>query len=160
VTKEHLPDLSGVAFEDLAKTAAELNFVTDQLVHTVSQVDAALKVLGLGIECWVQLGTTFSEDGRMSWADELGYGKVGGKWCIALRTTTLRDGNPDDHAEEWAFHDAPRNLRIEAVDAIPRLLVGLQVRAAAARDEVSAKLDHARQIVSGLQTKQSRKEGK
>src|SRR5579864_541814 len=102
-------------FEDLAAAAAELNQVTDQLTKSIADLDAAIASLSLGVKCWVNIYEA-SDDPR--WSEELGYEKITGKWGLAIRVIENPSGRIDN---QWLFADAPRDLRVQAVDAIPRL---------------------------------------
>lgn len=100
------------ALAQLATSAARLNFTTDQLTATVRDLEAAIKSLNLGIETWHTFYSQPNDGVR-----QIGYAKVNGKWGIAL---ALKSWGKE--IEEWGFGDAPRWLRVEAVDHIPALI--------------------------------------
>jgi hypothetical protein len=111
----------------LADSASRLNKASDELSKAIAPIEAVLKKLNLGISKWHTFaGGNPDQDG--DWVSrEIGYAKVGGKWCLALAERAGNaHGGPDDVVEtEWAFNDAPRQLRIRAVKEIPKLLEAL-----------------------------------
>lgn len=109
------------SFKQLAAAAQALNNASEDLGKVIRHLDAALKKLGLEITVWVQVNGTSDE--TQYYASEIGYVKIDGKWCVALREVTgyLQD-NSDESEEMWSFSEAPRALRAEAVDKIPDLL--------------------------------------
>jgi len=133
------------SFQDLAAAAGDLNQASDELMKFMSELDTALKALNLGIECWVEIGRYSKPD--VSWADELGFAKVSGKWGLALRSVELGDKSDDDPAY-WLFNEASRDMRIEAVDFIPDLLKALREAAALKTDQVRTKLDSVRRVTA------------
>jgi hypothetical protein len=104
----------------------------------------------LGISVWVQLygGTTGAYDDHSFWSTDIGYAKVDGKWGISLRKVEGDYSDPEgEHVEEWLFNDAPRSLRLEAVERIPDLLEKLSKEAVKATTEINAKLADVQAIV-------------
>src|SRR5438552_3747571 len=60
------------------------------------------------------------------WAHYVGYAKIGNKWGVAISRTSGNFEAPDYNTdEEWLFNDAPRHLRIEAVEHIPAMFEAL-----------------------------------
>jgi hypothetical protein len=118
-------DLAGriaTAFDELATAANNLNTVSDELSRSVGNLDNALKKLNLGVSTWVRLSRTEDSHGTFA-LKELGYAKVGGRWGLALRTVAGHGlGSDLEEREEWLFNDAPRPLRVQAIDMIPELL--------------------------------------
>ena len=106
------------SYRELSAAAASLNKSSDSLGASVSNLDAALKKLGLGITSWAEFER--GSDDNCAWSSDVGYTKNGGKWGIAIRSTFHDGGEPD--ITEWPFHEAPRGLRIAAVAKIPELL--------------------------------------
>lgn len=133
------------SFKQLAAAAQALNHASDDLGKVIRHLDGALKKLALGITAWVQVSGT--SDDTQYWASELGYIKMDGKWCIALREVSgyLQD-NTDDSEETWAFSDAPRALRAQAVDKIPDLLEKMLQMTESATKDMNAKTDQAAEI--------------
>lgn len=117
-----LADRIASAFDELATAANNLNAVSDELSRSVSNLDNALKKLNLGVSTWVRLSRTEDSHGAFA-LKELGYAKVGGRWGLALRTVAGHGLGADlEEREEWLFNDAPRPLRVQAIDMIPELL--------------------------------------
>jgi len=121
-----LADRIASAFDELALAAGSLNAVSDELSQSIVRLDSALLKLNLGVSTWVRLSRTEDSHGAFS-LKELGYAKVGDRWGLALRTICGRgrgrgSGGDQDEREEWLFNDAPRPLRVQAIDMIPELL--------------------------------------
>lgn len=108
------------SFKQLASAAQALNTASDDLGKVTRQMDASLKRLALGLTAWVPVSGTSDE--TQYWTNELGYAKLDGKWGLALREVTGYRLDHDETEQVWAYNDAPRALRAEAVDKIPDLL--------------------------------------
>src|SRR2546425_10149850 len=117
-----IPDKAAEAFRKLEASATKLNTVSDELGESITALDAALKRLNLGVPAWTKFAGDFDGNTGSYWARDLGYAKVGGKWGIALRTRDGDAGDPDsEDVERWLFNDAPRALRLQAIDHVPAL---------------------------------------
>lgn len=138
------------AYKQLSSAASELNRVSDELSKFVGALDVALKKLNLGIATWIRLDSR--EDGSGNYTKrDLGYAKVGGRWGIALRGMTGNHNTPDESTvEEWLFSDAPRALRIEAVEKLPDLFDNLIKEAEAATAQIKARTSQAQHLASIL----------
>jgi hypothetical protein len=147
---EEIPDNVSSSFQQLKAVAAELNAVSGELGKTITTLDAALQLLNLGISTWVRITGAINEENGDFWAREIGYAKVGPRWGISLRT---REGNARDHdevIEKWLFSDAPRPLRIEAVDMLPALLEGLIKEATSTVEKIKGQIGYAQQVVAAI----------
>lgn len=147
---ESLNHRISASYKQLTTAASELNAVSDELGKFVTALDAALRRLNLGIATWLRLESR--EDGSGNYIKrDLGYAKVGGKWGIALRTMTGNHNAPEDAVvEEWLFNDAPRALRIEAVEKLPDLFDSLVKEADAATKQIRNKTQHVQQLATAL----------
>ncbi len=113
------------SYRQLSLAAVDLNSASDELGQVIGVLDAALKKLNLGISAWVEISgnDALSDGGTHWWSREIGYGKIGEKWGVALRTRSGHYDHPDDDSEQyWLFNEAPRWMRIEAVGRIPDVL--------------------------------------
>lgn len=126
------------AVQQLPTIAATLNAATDELGQSVGKLDALLKKFNLGVPTWVHFVSDRFEDAFYN--ESLGYAKVNGKWGIAISTSKGDFSNPAyDREEEWLFNEAPRLLRINAVEKIPELLEALLENAADAAGKITEK---------------------
>jgi hypothetical protein len=133
------------SYRKLSTVASELNFVSDELGKYVSEMDAALKKLNLGVEVWVDIKR--DQDDRCFSSESLGYQKIGGKWGIALRTISGMHGSEDDSdVEIWLFNEAPRSLRITSIAKVPELLEKLSVEAKKMIDEIDGNLARVKEV--------------
>jgi len=138
------------SYQKLATVAANLNTASDQLGKIVAELEAALKSLNLGISSWV----TFCEWGELPewYSSDVGYDKVDGKWGIAIRSCGGDVANPQDDwtSDVWLFNDAPRALRLQAIDKIPDLLEKLVKDAVAFTDQINDKLKQSRELSTAI----------
>ena len=138
------------SYRQLSLAASHLNLVSDELGKSIAVLDAALRKLNLGISSWSRLDRWEVAFGNYS-SRYLGYAKVNNRWCIALRTVTGNNNQPEDATvEEWLFNDAPRALRIEAVEKLPELFENLIREADVAIRKVKAQTLSARQLSTAL----------
>src|SRR5580698_812934 len=80
-------------FEQLSKTANLLNAASDRLNKAIETLDAALRKLNLGISSWVRV--SLAEHDPFFESEELGYGKINGKWGVGLRRTVGNQHEPE-----------------------------------------------------------------
>jgi hypothetical protein len=119
------PDISKT-FQRLAESATRLNKASDELSKAIVPVEAALKKLNLGISKWYAFVDGRPDENGDYSTCEIGYAKVGGKWCLALAERSRNAHDPRGDSEtEWAFNDAPRQLRIRALREVPNLVEAL-----------------------------------
>ncbi len=138
------------SFARLSAVASKLNTASDELAQAVSALDESLKTLNLGITCWHRYAGDMPDVGRF-WADYIGYAKVGPKWGIALSKTSghteFEDVGTND---EWLFNDAPRALRIGAVEHIPTLIDKLIEAGEKTVDNIQAKATETKLLAAAL----------
>lgn len=149
-----LPERVIDSYSKLSVVAQELNSASDELGNAVTQIDTALKKLNLGVVEWVKLaGRPADPQNREFWeeSDEIGYAKVSGKWGIAIRTVGENLQDPDQSSEEkWLFNDAPRALRLLAIDKIADLLDALAVKATTTKDDIRKRLKDAEAVADAV----------
>lgn len=134
------------SFRKLSTVASELNFVSDELGKYVSELDAALKKLNLGIEVWVEIRSEGPDDRGEFWTENLGYAKIGGKWGIALQSKSGNDFIDEATTEYWLFNDAPRPLRLASISKIAELLEKLSAEAKVMVDRIDSGLAQVKEV--------------
>jgi len=138
------------SFQALSQVAPALNAASDNLTKTVAILDEALKKLNVGLTVWV----TFRMHGVEDWEydnDQIGYAKLEGKWGIALRRI-WGDTNGENCGGDgpWLFNDAPRELRLQAVDKIPELIEALNKAASDATEKIQAKTKDVLELAEAI----------
>ena len=137
------------SYHQLSAVASELNSVSDELGKSIAELDSALKKLNLGITVWVQVRGGTSQDEIDFWREDLGYGKVDGKWGIVLRTISGNYNDPgEEDVEKWLFNDAPRFLRLSAIGRVPELLERLCEEASETAKKIRGKLAEAQEVAA------------
>lgn len=142
----------------LASVSQSLNQASDLVTSGIAQVEGALREYKLGVEAWVDIRRWYEEgqytDGgwfRLGRTQKLGYGKKDGKWGLL----TYIFAEESDEPEEFAFlREAPRDVRLAAVDKLPELLDALVEKAVQTAQEATKKAEKAGQIAAGLNKKQ------
>jgi hypothetical protein len=138
------------SYRQLSLAASHLNLVSDELGKSIAVLDSALKKLNLGISSWSRLDRWEDAVGNYT-SRYLGYAKVNNRWGIALRTVAGNNNQPEDATiEEWPFNEAPRALRIEAVEKLPDLFENLIKEADVAIRKVKAQTLSARHLATAL----------
>jgi hypothetical protein len=145
----HSEDVSS-AFHELTSIASVLNKVSDALGKAVSDIDEGLKKLNLGISVWVRIHyDPAGPDDPSYYVEELGYAKIDGKWCTALRTITGSEITEEgDAISTYAFNEAPRALRLKAIDKLPALLKALTNESSRVTKELKGKLASAQAVAA------------
>ncbi|MGC4084050.1 MAG: hypothetical protein QM736_18560 [Vicinamibacterales bacterium] len=117
------------AYKRLAESAERLSAASDSLAKPVRQIEFTLQELNIGLDTWHTMASGSNDDGYY-WNREVGYVRLNDGWGLAIRSTTGHETNPDaEDTDRWRFNDAPRYLRVEAIDKLPDLLEGLIVNA-------------------------------
>jgi hypothetical protein len=142
------------SFSVLSSAASDLNAVSDKLGKSVTEIDAALKKLNLGIAVWVKVVEGESTDQFQDssfWSEDLGYAKINGKWGLSLRRVDGDYRSPDEErVEAWLFSDAPRALRLTAIDKIPELLEELSRNAVKYTVQIQNKLADVQSVAAAV----------
>jgi hypothetical protein len=138
-------------FQTLSAVATSLNTASDELSKVIDTFDEALKQFRVGLTVWAPFRFRDAQPPEYD-QDEIGYTKIDGSWGIALRHT-WGDEERDEHHESgpWHFNDAPRNLRLIGVDAIPLLIEALSKEAAATTKQVQEKTKAARELAGVIE---------
>jgi hypothetical protein len=138
----------------LTNTAETLNAESADINTLIDQMEEKLQALNLGFEVWVNrcpLTERLSEEEnydrdigngplvtRGTQDTQLGYTKIGDAWRLAIRTATWQYVDPEQpdgeakeivHGNPTPLNDAPRHLRIKALEAFPALIWLLQEEA-------------------------------
>jgi hypothetical protein len=147
-----LPQRVASSFSQLKAAAQELNSISDELGKPITEIDAALKKLNIGVAVWVPIR---KEDGAPQeswyWREDIGYCKIGANWGISLRKISGdRDYPGDEQEEPWLFNDAPRILRIAAIEKIPELLERLSTEAVKTTEKIRARLSEAQSVAEAV----------
>jgi hypothetical protein len=141
------------SFQRLIGTAAKLNEVSDQLTTTVHRLDTELKKLNLGVTTWVDVKYERDPDEVEFLHEKIGYMRIGAKWGIALNSIKglLGDDprNYEDHL--WLFTDAPRELRLRAVEKIPELIEALDRAARGLAQRVVSRIGEVNELASVIE---------
>lgn len=142
------------SYQRLTAVASTLNTASDDLGKAVNALDESLKTLNIGITSWHKFAGDETQDGQY-WAKYIGYAKVGARWGIAIsKTSGHQDAPPEFHKEEeWLFNDAPRQLRMEAVEYIPEMIDALIDSAEKAVEKIQRKTAEAKQLADVLAPK-------
>lgn len=134
-------------FKQLKASAAALNAASDELGKSISALDAALKRLNLGISAWEFIVSHLDQSTGEFSNQKIGYCKVQGRWGIALSTAEGFVQDPDGGSQEiWLFNDAPRALRVEAIEKLPDLLEKLVEEADTTTAKITEKTTQAREF--------------
>lgn len=143
-------------FQALSVVASSLNSASDELSKVITVLDEALRKLNLGLTAWVDFDSHSIEPGQFD-DEQIGYSKVNGKWGIALQRVwgDTRD-NDFDMEGPWLFNDAPREMRLKSVDAIPKLIEALSNAASEMTKKVQAKAQGVRELAGIIEQISSR----
>ena len=115
-------------------------------------MDIALKKLNLGITVWVPVSKNGGGESD-SWYvnQDIGYAKIGSTWGVSLRTIDGDYALPEsEDIDSWLFNDAPRTLRIAAIEKIPELLEKLSNEAIETTKKLRGKLADAQAVAQAI----------
>jgi hypothetical protein len=150
LTEGNNPAVSS-SFERLSKTAISLNKASDRLNQAIQQLNESLKKLNLGISSWVSFYVY--EEGPFSDVHEIGYGKVKGTWGIAIKKTFEDVTQPGGHQideTEWQFSEAPRDMRIQAIPHLHKVIDKLNEDAEKTTKVITEKTTDAEEFAKAI----------
>lgn len=139
--------------KQLSSASRTLSEASNKLTEQIKEIESSLASHNLGVMAWVELRRTREEiDPNVPYVDRvdsLGYSKKHGKWGLYVSSSI----EEVEHYESWLLRDAPRDLRILAVDAIPKLLEAMVIKAKELATEVTSKTDRAKALANSLRNK-------
>ena len=141
------------AFKTLRTSARKINEVSGELAKPIASIERALKRLNLGVACWTTISSTRDLDGLHFKNHDVGYAysRALRRWCLAIRTVEGREGMPEsDYEETWPFSDAPRFLRIKAVNKLPELIEALVDVTDATANRLKKQVEPAQQLAAAV----------
>jgi hypothetical protein len=134
-------------FPSLEAQAARLNEASDNANQLLTVIENRLIALNIGLEVWhsepVHIGDAKGNLGPYETSSQvvqkLGFARIEGKWCLALKPVCQVDGffqgDTDCPYQNQYSADAPtsllkasRGLRINALQAMPKFLAELNER--------------------------------
>lgn len=136
------------AYALLINESNELSAQSDVLIAVVSEVEACINKLRLGIEAWV----TYSESVE-KWKRQIGFGRLEkrGAWGFKLRYLDMvASGN----TQVWDFNNASRRDRIYATALIPDVFEALVKQAVELNTQLRGRISMMEAIsctLSGLE---------
>lgn len=137
------------AFETLTVSAKNINEVSNELAKPVASLERALQRLNVGVACWTKISG--GSDEYDYWSHDVGYARVQREWCLAIRVVSGNEADPDrENQEVWPFNDAPRYLRIKAVDKLPELIEALIETTNATAKRLREKVAPAQEIAAAV----------
>jgi hypothetical protein len=149
----NISDVVSSFYSELQTVAAELNAASDELGKSIAEIDAVLKNLNLGITVWTAIQSGHGDLDRgdeLYWSDDIGYAKCSGRWGICLRQVAEDLGNGIDKNETWLFNDAPRALRLVAIDHIVSLLQKLTEEGQSTTQKIREKLADVQEVATAV----------
>ena len=139
--------MTPIDFSNLEKYSKTINEGSDRVSQSLLEVQDKLDSLNLGVEVWLDWAPDEYVNERPAeegWSEItlLGYGKeVDGKWSLLLRESRIRGTSEADWKEDVQnttfLLNASRNLRIKALDLIPKLIRRIESEAKDLVDTVS-----------------------
>jgi|HubBroStandDraft_6_1064221.scaffolds.fasta_scaffold00501_20 hypothetical protein len=140
------------SYQELSRASSDLNSASDLLGNAVTILDESLARLNIGVTTWVTFKRWTDDDSPdVSVAERLGYAKVNNKRGLAIKVVDVDDGNGDESTQnEWLFNDAPRELRLRAIEAVPELIQSMTREARDTAKRVRVKADVALELAAAI----------
>ncbi len=146
-----------LTFDDLTTIAADLNQASDDLTQIVTALDSALQRLNIGIVSWVVVSKTHDERVPSLYeCEQVGYAKVNGNWGLAIRKLTGNEISPENGKvrDIWLFNDAPRGVRLRAVEKLPEVIDQLARSALKTAERLKKKVAETRGFAASIGVQQ------
>jgi hypothetical protein len=133
----------------LQELSKKVNSRTDDIGRVVQSVEKYLNdVLHLGVPGWVTIDREEDGDG---WVREtsLGYGRFGEKFRLFVESGTFIGGSLDDHDKSlWA--NCPRDIKLKAYAAMPKLLDELVTQLEETLEQIQANTETIESLLPHL----------
>lgn len=140
-------------YQNISAAAAEINAASDDLGKSIDALDESLQRLNLGVSSWVE----FSDDNLCK--NYIGFAKSSkGKWGILITQDSGYQGPGQyERSDTWAFNDAPRSLRLEAIEKLPDLLEKISHDTQETIQQIKAKAAQAKALSEAINPSRKRK---
>lgn len=146
---DKLPDIQA-SFRKLSSAASSLNQASDELGKISAIFDAALKKLNIGIAVFVTVRIEEDERGHYD-RYELAYCKVKGSWGLAIcRVVGDQLTDEEETKDVWLFNEAPRRIRLQAIDRMPKLFDDLANAASRVQKDLEVSINKGRTLLQAL----------
>jgi hypothetical protein len=148
--------VSAQLLKQLSYAAEGLNNVSDIFNGEIKTIEEALASYNIGVSAWARACTldekALDNDGaQIEYTRQIsiGYDKRAGNWCL-MASSFIPEW---EDFSEWILRDAPRDVRLVAIQGIPNLLEKLIEEAKKLTAEITQKTTEARALAVSLQPK-------
>jgi hypothetical protein len=140
------------SYRNLTTASNNLNTASDKLGEAVSSLDEAINTLSPGVTAWITISSgTPDDEPWMSYEERLGFAKTNNRWGLSLSKVDVdKQENEENTTDVWLFNDAPRNLRLRAIDYVPDLMEALADEAQRTAQKVTESADIAIRLLHSL----------
>src|SRR6476646_3208299 len=151
--------VSAELLKQLSVASEALNNVSDIFNEQIKIIEEAIASYNIGVSAWATAGLLEEEEyapngelmGVIARDISVGYDRQGGKWCLlASSLCPEREGRI-----EWTLRDAPRDVRMEAINSIPKLLERLIEEAQKLTADVTKKTSEARMLAASIKPRKA-----
>lgn len=152
------------SIERIRSLAPDLNKATDEAHAVVARVEKFLDDCSIGVPAQVQFSDEDLE-GKLSRQKLLSYGRVDGKFRIAVTTTLCLEeglssfGNPeykwmpDDDNPPVPWGSCPREVKLASFSSLPKLLQKIASEASSISEKADETAEAVRQILDAVNGK-------
>ncbi len=126
---------------------------TKTVTYVVTTLDSALQRLNLGIVVWVEVSRNHDEKFPATFeCEQLGYAKTNGNWGLAIRKLLGNVNSPENSKvrDIWLFNDAPRGVRLRAVEKLPEVIDQLARSAMRTAERLKKKVAETRGFATSI----------
>ena len=120
---------------DLELTAKKLNDASGRVNSILLSCEQKIRTSNLGIEIWLPNAVDLSDDSEFEFepspcvSAQLGFAKIENVWCLAARISS-NPGSAGNVNKPIPLLQAPRKVRMGALELLPNLVRALSERAA------------------------------
>ncbi len=137
MTAKKDPTALAAAYARGRASADALANVTDELNSKIAEAETSLAALKLGVRASVLIREDTNSETGLSWYSHLSFGKWEKSWRLLYETSS----DFHDEVETTPLTNASREVRLQAIDVMPDLLLAMVESAEKEADEVKSKLD-------------------
>lgn len=140
------------SYRKLSYAADALNQASDEFGQAIEILDSKLADLKIGVTGWITFSKSHSEyDETQATEERIGYDKIGTRKGLAISVVNVDHAADEENLkQQWLFNEAPRSIRIRAIDSVPELLEHLAKEAASTAERVKESAQVAAELAAAI----------
>ena len=142
------PERIGSSLKRLVTATSDQKAAASELGKSIAVLDDALRKINLQISAWHTIAT--SKTGQSTRTRDVGWTRLKGQWCIAIRQTHNDEAVHKYDEDIWRFIDAPAWMVNESVSKLADLFDTLVKRTQEVTEKFRARKLEAEKLAGAV----------